>query len=62
MGPVISIMCSYQDVTQLVLSLRAAPRCHNVIHEQKEPDRRKTIGSKEMGEKVVEENSGENPL
>lgn len=61
LGPVISSMGSYQDITQLVLFLRAAPRCHNVIDEQKEPER-KTIGSKEMGEKAVEENSGENPL
>lgn len=40
-------MCSYEDVTQLVLFLLAGPRCHNVTDEQKEPDRRKKIKSKE---------------
>lgn len=40
-------MCSYQDVTQLVLFLLAAPRCHHGIEEQKELGRRRRIESKE---------------
>jgi len=40
-------MCSYQDITQLVLFLLAAPHAHNMIDEQKELDRRKRIESKE---------------
>lgn len=47
LGPVSSSMCSYQDITQLVLFLLAVPPCCNVIDKQKELDRRKKTESKE---------------
>lgn len=46
LGPVSSSMSSYQNVTQLVLLLVAAPHCHNVTDEQKALNRRKRIERK----------------
>lgn len=47
LGPVSSSMSSYQNITQLVLILVAAPHCHNVTDEQKELNRRKRTERKE---------------